>query len=77
MFFRPAAHLRSCSVSVVPPSQHNVMVLEDNDLRDRPVETMTAVWDFIGLPRLNVSTISTRDVYRRCVCMAWYPVAAV
>lgn len=45
--------------------QANVLVLEDTELRDSPVDTMAKVWEFAGLPQFNVSHLTNVDVYNR------------
>jgi hypothetical protein len=45
--------------------QEHVLILEDNDLRHAPVETMEKVWEFTGLSPMNVSNISSKDVYNK------------
>jgi hypothetical protein len=46
-------------------AQENVLILEDNDLRNDPVGTMSKVWSFAGIGPFDVGAIEDKDVYLR------------
>ena len=41
------------------------MVLSDEDLRVRPAEMMTSVWQFLGFAPFNLAGVTKADVYKR------------
>ncbi len=42
-----------------------MLILEDNDLKKKPVETMKTVWQFVQLAHMDVTNITDTDVHNR------------
>lgn len=42
-----------------------MLILEDTELKQEPQATLDRVWNFTGLPPMNVRGVTSEDVHNR------------